>query len=121
MPISTDFWAGERSTTPPQYTFIAPEIRKVSVNLSEAVVSGETIQGATLDAKIVNYRNELEVDPTPLVLPLAYSSSTKIAAATVNASLIPRGEPYALIFTFNVTSSAGTESRSVFVVLWREI
>ena len=118
MGISADFWAGSRVTKPPIIELLPQDNRPVAVNLSAAVVSGETIQGATLQATITNYRTGLPITPTPITLPLAYNGASKIGSAKINGGLLPRDEPCALTFFFDVTSSAGTETRSVFVIVW---
>jgi hypothetical protein len=116
--VSTDVWAGSRSTKPPIIELLSTDNRAISVNLSAAVVSGETIQGASLVASVSNYRTGLPIAPSPIVPPPAYNATSKIAAATINGSLLPRNEPCALTFSFAVTGPSPTETRSVFVVLW---
>ena len=119
--LSTDWWATDRTTKPPQIILISDEERRVSVGLTSAIVSGETIDGGSLAAVIYNYRTNLALDPSPLVGNPSYNSTSKVASAKIDASKLPRNDPCALVFSFTVNTSVGPETRSAFVILMVDV
>ena len=117
MAVSGDWWAGDRATAPARITIISREQRQLTIGLSPAVAVDETVDGNSLEATVVRWRDTLTIDPSPVVLPIAYDGGTNVAGVTINGSALPRTEPCALILTFDVTTAAGVEQRAVYVAL----
>jgi hypothetical protein len=117
----SDFWVSDRTTEPPIITLLSTEDRKITIGLASALATGETIQGATLVASLLDWRTRVAVDPAALVGIPAYNATTKNATQRIDASNLPVREHVALQMTFTVTFSGGSETRAVYVILWVDV
>lgn len=115
--MGTDWFATDRVTAPPMLDMGSRESRTVAVSLAPALATGETVVGGSVVVDVVNWRTMLPIDPSPLVGLPGYDAVTKIAAQKVDASKLPPRTHCAFRVQFGVTSVAGTETRSVYVIL----
>jgi hypothetical protein len=119
--MGTDWFATTRVTAPPKLDMGSRESRKVAVSLTPALGVGETVVNGSVVVDVVNWRTMQPIDPSPLVGLPGYDAVTKIAAQQIDGSKLPPRTHCAFRVRFGVTSVAGTETRSVYVILYVDV
>jgi len=113
----SDWFSDTMVTEPPRVELLSTEQRNIAVGLAPMLVSGDVVDANSVTADVVEWGTRNPVSPSPIVGTAGYNASTKTAAVVVDGSKMPVRRRAALRITFNVTGSAGAETRSSYVIL----
>lgn len=117
MAESEDWFALERVAAPPIIRLLKTEVRAVTLGLSSALDTGQTVTNLPVTVDLISWRTKLPMDPAALVGQPGYDATTKVASQKIDASKLPYGEHIEMRVTFDVNFGTGVETRSVYAVL----